>query len=217
MLKKLTEEKQAEILRCGISEFAAHGVEGTAMQTVARQAGISVGVLYKYYTDKDSFFLACLQKSLGELEGFLRGMLATPDKPLGYARRLIRELLRYSREHGDTVRLYHRITQGSDPALVQEIEGFTSRLYTDFITQAQAQSAVRADLDPALLAFFFDNLLVMMQFSCSCPYYRERLKLYGGEDILQNDDYVTDQMLKFVESAFTFSQADIPHGNEGGI
>lgn len=211
MQKKLTEEKQAEILRCGIREFAAHGVEGTAMQTIAKQAGISVGVLYKYYADKDSFFLACLRQGLGELEDFLRSLIATADKPLNYVRSLMGELLRYSREHGDTIRLYHRITQDGSPALTQEIEGFTSRLYTDFITRAQAQGAVRADLSPALLAFFFDNLLMMMQFSYACPYYQERFKLYGGGDVLENDAYVTDQLLKFMESAFTFTQADIPH------
>ncbi len=215
MLKKLTAEKQAEILRCGIGEFAANGVEGTTMQSIARRAGISVGVLYKYYADKDSFFLACLRQGLGELEDFLRNLIATADKPLNYARSLIGELLRYSREHGDTIRLYHRITQSNDPALMQEIEGFTARFYTDFIAQAQAEGKLRADLNPKLLAFFFDNLLMMMQFSYSCPYFQERFKLYGGADILENDDYIADQLLKFMESAFTFTQADIPHGKEG--
>ena len=33
--------------------------------------------------------------------------------------------------------------------------------------------------------------------------------------LLENDDFVTDQLLKFVESAFTFTRAEIPHGNEG--
>ena len=215
MLKKLTEEKQAEILRCGISEFAAHGIEGTAMQTVAKKAGISVGVLYKYYADKDAFFSACLHQGLGELEEFLRSLIATADKPLGYARSLIGELLRYSCEHGDTIRLYHRITQSNDPALVHEIEDFTSGFYADFIAKAQAQGAMRDDMDPCMLAFFFDNLLMMMQFSYSCPYYQERMKLYGGEQVMENDDFVTDQLLKFVESAFTFTRAEIPHGNEG--
>lgn len=217
MQKKLTEEKQAEILRCGISEFAARGVEGTAMQTVADKAGISVGVLYKYYEDKNAFFMACLRESLGELESFLKSLIAAPDKPLNYARGMIRELLRYSRDHGDSIRLYHRITQGNDTALVQEIEGFTSRMYSDFIARAQAQGTVRQDMDPGLFAFFFDNLLMMLQFSYACPYYQERFRLYGGGAALENDEYVTEQLLKFMESAFTFSQADIPHGNEGGV
>ena len=37
--------------------------------------------------------------------------------------------------------------------------------------------------------------------------------MYGGEDILDKDDYVTEQLLKFMESAFTLEQADIQHRN----
>ena len=45
MLKKLTDEKLSEILEAGISEFADKGLGDTSMSTIARRAGISVGVL----------------------------------------------------------------------------------------------------------------------------------------------------------------------------
>jgi len=218
MLKKLTDEKLAEILECGISEFAEHG-EKAGMHDIARRAGISVGVLYKYYDDKEAFFLACLKKSLGELETQINSIAAGENKLLGYARALICALQKHSREHGDYIRMYHRITslESSATALAREVEGFTSRLYTEFIARAQSEGCVRRDLDPGLFAFFFDNLLMMMQFSYCCPYYKERFKIYGGSDILENDEYVTEQLLKFMESAFTFEQAEIRHGNEEKI
>ena len=53
MLKRLTEEKLEEILEAGITEFGEQGFEKTSMSRVAGRAGISVGVLYKYYGDKD--------------------------------------------------------------------------------------------------------------------------------------------------------------------
>lgn len=55
MLKKLTEEKLEEILEAGISEFAEFGLQKAGMNAIARRAGISVGVLYKYYENKDAF------------------------------------------------------------------------------------------------------------------------------------------------------------------
>lgn len=219
MLKKLTEEKLSEILECGISEFAEHGFEGAAMKNIAQRAGISVGVLYKYYAGKDAFVMACIRKCLGELEALLGDMTSKADKPLNYARTLIKTLLFYSREHGDYFRMYHRITELSECSkeLADEIEGFTSRLYADFLKDAQANGVIRRDIDPGLFAFFFDNLLMMMQFSYSCPYYMERYKLYGGENVMENDEYVTAQLLKFMESAFTVESADIPHRNEEKI
>lgn len=217
MLKKLSEDKLIKLLECGISEFAEKGMSAS-MTGIAKRADMSVGVIYKYYEDKNAFFLACVRHSLGALEKALGDITAKPDKPLNYARTIIKTLQYFSAEHGDYTRMYHRITDASDfaPELAKEIEGFTSRLYTKFITAAQLSGDIRGDIDPGLFAFFFDNLLMMLQYSYCCPYYRERFKMYGGDDILEKDDYVTEQLLKFMESAFTLEQADIKHRNETG-
>lgn len=216
MLKKLTEEKLSEILECGISEFAEHGFESASMKKIAERAGISVGVLYKYYADKDAFIMACIRRCLDRLEGFLTEMTAKSDKPLNYVRSMIETLLYYSREHGDYIRMYHRITQmnSCSAELAREIEGFTSKMYSEFLAKAQERGDIRRDIDPGLFAFFFDNLLMMMQFSYACPYYTERFRLYGGSSVPENDEYVTQQLLKFMESAFTLESADIPHRKE---
>lgn len=215
MLKKLTEQKLDQIIEAGISEFAEKGLNNASMSQIARRAGISVGVLYKYYADKDDFFRACLRKSLGVLEDFVGGIVSRTDKPLGYARSLISTVQNFSRDNKDYIRMYHEVTSGSDPAAAAiyagEIEGYTSRLYTEIIRRAQEQGAMRKDLDPGLFAFFFDNLLMMMQFSYSCPYYMERYKLYTGRSIEDDDGPVAEQLLKFMESAFTFSSDEITH------
>lgn len=215
MLKKLTEEKLAEVLEAGIAEFAERGLQQTSMNAVAKRSGISVGVLYKYYENKDAFFSACVQRCTEALERFLRELCAEEHKPLQYAEALIGASQQFSRQHKDYIRLYHEATRTNDPshaaALALQIEGISSRLYTDIIRRAQESGDVRGDLDPQLFAFFFDNLLMMMQFSYCCPYYQERFKLYGGDGILDNTAFVTTQLLKFMESAFTLDQADIPH------
>lgn len=215
MLKKLSDEQQAALLECGISEFAEHG-EKAGMSDIAHRAGISVGVIYKYYNGKQDFFLACVRHSLGAMEKVLGDLAAKADKPINYAREIIKTLQFFASEHPDYTRMYHRITGISDsaPELAHEIEGFTSRLYAEFIGKAQACGDIRSDIDPRLFAFFFDNLLMMLQFSYCCPYYKERFKMYGGSDILDNSEYVTEQLLKFVESAFTLEQSDISHRNE---
>ncbi len=214
MLKKLSEEKLNELLECGISEFAEHG-DRAKLCDIAKRADMSVGVIYKYYADKDAFFLACVRHSLSALENALNEMTAKADKPINYARTIIKTLQYFSATHPDYARMYYRITESSENAaeFAEEIEGFTSRLYTQFITAAQESGDIRQDIDPGLFAFFFDNLLMMLQFSYCCPYYKERFKMYGGSDILTKDDYVTEQLLKFMESAFTFEHADIRHRN----
>ncbi len=58
MLKKLSDEKINEILEAGISEFASHGMDRANTNVIAKKAGVSVGVIYKYYNDKEGFFFA---------------------------------------------------------------------------------------------------------------------------------------------------------------
>ena len=91
--------------------------------------------------------------------------------------------------------------------LVREIESETSGIYTTAIAQALAKGDVRPDLDPRLFAFFLDNLLMSLQFSYTCEYYKERFKFYTGVDVEKMDEErVIGQLLKFVESAFTFEK-----------
>jgi TetR/AcrR family transcriptional regulator len=220
MLKKLTEEKQAEILETGIAEFAERGLDGASMNGIAKKAGISVGVLYKYYADKDAFFLACLRRSLSVLDSVLQAQIDSGDKPLVRAEKLIRAVQTTSREHPVYVKLYHELTCSSGgryaSMLAREIEGASAKLYTALLADAKEQGSVRSDIDPQYFAFFFDSLLMMLQFSCGCDYYQERLRLYCGEDANAQDERMARQLLLFLESAFTFDSSQISHRPQKG-
>ena len=219
MLKKLSEEKLEEILETGISQFAEFGLQQTSMNVIAKQARISVGVLYKYYENKNAFYDACVERCTSELDQFLLQLCAQKRKPLDYARELIDAIQQFSDRHKDHVRLYHQATQTGDPVraakLAHRIEGIRSELYAKIISQAQESGDVRSDLDPQLFAFFFDNLLITMEFSYCCPYYQERLKLYAAKQSSDNF-HIANQLLKFMESAFTLEQSDIPHRDTKG-
>jgi len=215
MLKKLTEEKIDTILETGISEFAEHGLDRANINVIARKAGISVGVLYKYYKDKEVFFLACLDKSLRVLDVAIADFLSGEDKLLARAEKIIRAVQFYSREHRDYIKMYNSITVGSNkrfaPELAKRIEGVTAKVYAAFISDAAKAGDIRSDIDPRMFAFFFDNLLMMLQFAYSCDYYTERFKIYCGGDVLNEDERVVKELLKFLESAFTFEQSAIKH------
>ena len=64
MLKPLTKEQTDSILSIAAEEFADKGFAGTAIGSIAKKAGVSVGVIYKYYSGKEDLFNACVRKSL---------------------------------------------------------------------------------------------------------------------------------------------------------
>ena len=214
MLKKLSEEQLERLLEAGVEEFAHRGLAGANMRTIADRACISVGALYKYYGDKEGFFRACLDRSLEALDRTLAEVTSEEAGFREYARRIIRALLRFSREHAGYVRLYCVLAaSGGEEArrLAGEIEGVTSRLYAGAIAAGQAAGDLRRDMDPAMLAFFFDDLLMMVQFAGCCDYYRERFRLYCGGTPEEQEDRLERELLKFLESAFTFEQSEIVH------
>ncbi|HAH62797.1 MAG TPA: AcrR family transcriptional regulator [Treponema sp.] len=215
MFEKLSEEKKTEILETGIAEFAAQGVDRANINVIARKAGISVGVLYKYYTDKETFFLACLKRSLDVLNSVLQEQITSSDKLLVRAGKIIRAVQKTSREHSNYIRMYNEITSGGSrkyaPVLAEKIEGLSSTVYARFIADAAKNGDIRDDIDPRLFAFFFDNLLMMLQFSYSCDYYRERFKVFCGAESADDDELVASQLTKFLESAFTFRSSDVKH------
>ena len=97
------------------------------------------------------------------------------------------------------------ITAGASSAyaaqLAAEIEGISARAYTAVIAEAAARGEIRRDVDAPMLAFFFDNLLLMLQFSYSCDYYRSRFQEYCG-DAAADEAYLARQMTAFIQSAF---------------
>jgi TetR/AcrR family transcriptional regulator len=202
-MKRLTESKQKEIIQTGIAEFAKLGYDGANINVIAKKAGISVGVLYKYYESKEAFFLACVRKSLETLhqlldpEGF-RGL--QPEEAAG---KLVQAAVNFSRDSRDEVLLYHQITnweQGEKTReLAREIEGDSSSIYVQLMRSFQERGMLRTDVKPEYLAMFFDNLLMMLQFSGSCTYYDERWRLYCGKT---DKEELAAQMIRMLAGFF---------------
>lgn len=214
MYEKLTEEKQTELLEAGIRAFSEYGMEKASMAAIAKKAGISVGVMYKYYSDKETFFLACVRRSIDRLEETLSRVLFHEDSLVHYADRIIRALQAHAAEYENDIRMYYEITSGyckkNIPSLTAEIEKKTAELYKEMIRKAQENGTVRQDLEPGLFAFFFDNLLMMLQFSLCCDYYKERWKFYWQDEKRPEDHVVRAELLKFLEFGFLVPKADSP-------
>ena len=118
--------------------------------------------------------------------------------------RLILALIRQSRSHASYNAMYNEITSGScrkyAGALAREIESRTAALYTRLFDGAQQGGQLTERIEPQLFAFFFDNLLMMLQFSYSCEYYQERMRIFCGEAALE-DTKMADRLTRFLLGA----------------
>lgn len=205
MYKRLGRDALAAIMEAGIDEFARCGFQPASISAVARAAGVSVGVVYKYFGDKDAFFLSCVRHSLELLDTTLQAAIGGGTDTEDCIRRLVEALQQQSRAHAAYNVMYNEITSGScrrfAPMLAREIEQRTAEAYTALFARAQAEGLMRTDIAPSSFAFFFDNLLMMLQFSYSCTYYQQRMALFCGSEDTRDDRRIAEEMTRFILSA----------------
>jgi AcrR family transcriptional regulator len=198
-------EKQERILRAAGEEFAEQGYENAKMHTIANTADVSVGSLYKYFDNKQDMYLYVMQHCVAEMEQLLTTLSQSNVDILVKAERIVREIQRFSRNDQLLIKLYHGATSENDPVLAKTfanaIENAAARIYCRAIKEAQHAGDIRADIDADFAAFMLHSLFMTLQFSYACAYHTERLKIYAGEDTLERDDFVVEQMLKFIKSA----------------
>ncbi|MCR5206844.1 MAG: TetR/AcrR family transcriptional regulator [Eubacterium sp.] len=209
--ERASAERQEKILEVGIEEFSNNGFENANINVIAKKAGISIGLMYKYFSTKEDLFITCISRGCNILENALDEIMKSDDKLLVKAEKVIRTTCYHSKKNANYIRLYNEITSEKNPtlakALAEEIEFSTSRKYISSIAEAFAKNDVRQDLEPRLFAFFLDNLLMSLQFSYTCDYYRDRFEIYTGINVDEMDEEkVVSQLLKFIESAFTFEK-----------
>lgn len=204
MYKKLSDEQLSNLIQAGISEFADKGYDRASLSNIAKNSGMSVGVIYKYYADKEALFLACVKDCLVELEAVLKDVALKSDDLYESINSVIHTLIKHAKERKDVNRMYYEVTKGSmqySKMLAEEIEGMSALIYTDLIRKAQNHGVCRKDADPRFFAFFFDNLFMMLQFSYCSDYYMERLRLYCGEEAFSDDSKVATELTKFLMGA----------------
>jgi len=204
----IPEEKRYRILQCATEEFAQNGYENANISAIAKAADISVGSIYKYFEGKQDLFLTVVHHGINRIDTVLNNLLEEDVDVLLKVERIIRELQDFSKTQGTLIKLYNEITGENDDNLARQLaeamEGVSSGVYKTAIEQGKRAGEIRQDIDTGMAAFMLDNLFMSLQFSYSCEYYCERFKMFTDENILEKDDFVVEQMLKFIKSAFKY-------------
>ncbi len=201
----IPDEKRIRILEAATNEFAKKGYYEASVSEIAKKSDISVGAVYKYFDSKQDLFLTIADYSIVRMENLLLGLAKADEDVLIKVEKILREIILASREQSLLIKLYNSMTAINDKALAErfatEMESMTSRIYIEAIKEGQRNGEIRADIDPAVAAFLIDNLFMTLQFSYAGDYYEERFKIFCGEDVHLRDEFIIEQILKFIKSA----------------
>ncbi len=79
---KLVEERRGQIVRAAVKLFSEDGYYTTTIQQIARQAGVSTGLIYQYFRDKDDILFLSLKMVLDSYENEIPTQLAGVEHPV---------------------------------------------------------------------------------------------------------------------------------------
>jgi AcrR family transcriptional regulator len=134
-----SEERREHLLHVGVELLGRYGTADISIEEIAREAGVSKGLLYHYFPTKNDFFLAVLARSQAEMD---LGVARDPE--LSALEQLDRNLdgfLRFVDSHAEGY-LAVVNARGREPRVQQLVEERRRRRVDELV----ALAAVLADV-----------------------------------------------------------------------
>ena len=162
---ELHERRRAEILLAAETCFTARGFHATSMAEIASAASLSLGLLYRYFENKDALVLASAARERAEAIAALQALENEPD----FIERLI-ALLHFEMQAGlapGRARLSAEILAEAarNPALAAHLvveDGAVRACFANLLRAQQGAGRIAKDFEPLvcvdLLLALFDGL-----------------------------------------------------------
>lgn len=202
---KIAEEKKARIMAAAAAEFAAKGFGSANINVIARRAGVSIGAMYNYFAAKEDLFLTVIDGAYRLLEGVLEEVQAAGGDIFETIERMFRAAQTYSKQYPELNQIYLDMTSEGLAHLSRKLSGkmetISSRLYKEMLTQAMDDGLVDRAVDTDVTAFFLDNLILLLQYSYTSEYFKERMKIFVGADALESDERIIAGLMRLVRGA----------------
>jgi AcrR family transcriptional regulator len=204
---KIDEEKRARILDAALAEFSSRGFNAANINTIAKNAGISIGSMYTYFHSKEDLFLTVLDSGYAVIEESLRQIDLMNGSIFDKLEQILCYVQKYSRQYSLLNQAYlEATTQGIahlSKKLSLKMETVSSQYYKAVLRAAQAEGVVDPDIDVEVASFCLDNIILLLQFSYSAEYYRERMKIFAGEHSPEQDERMGREIMYLLKKALS--------------
>ncbi len=112
---------QKEILNFAISEFAQYGYNGSSINRICENNGVTKGQLYHHYKSKDELFLASLSYVYTELYNYHSLSNHFNDDPNQVLQDYLNVRLEYSNQNPVQMRFFYRCLSLKEPHLMSQV------------------------------------------------------------------------------------------------
>lgn len=179
------ERRSEQLLLAAARLMERDGSQGVSMQAVAEEAGVSVGLIYRYFGGKDDLLLAVIVDVLETFATAVPAAIAAAgDDPVDRLVAAFRSYCEVIEAHRHAAVLTYRESKSLSPAgreKIKQLEVQTSEPLRQVIREGVAAGVLTTD-DPDLVAY---NLLLLA--------HAWALKHWYFEQSLSFDEYVRKQ------------------------
>jgi AcrR family transcriptional regulator len=201
---KINPERKQRIIDVSISHFAKFGFKATNINNIASEAGISIGSMYSYFESKEDLYLTISDYGYGLLTTALSEVNLRQNDHLKIFEQLLRASRNYALDYPEMNQIYLEMsTQGMSSfaeKLSHKLEDITAVLYRAVLQKAKDEGKMDPEIDINVVSFCLDNLIVMFQFSFTSDYYKNRMRIFLGDDNPDEEELI-EKVMRFIKRA----------------
>lgn len=162
MAKKVDrEQRQSELLETAIEVFAERGYQATTMEEIAERAGVSKGMLYLYFKNKEALFGAVFRWFVKMTEAMMREAVGGVDDEVEQIRRIAATWAEVTVHYREFVPLFLDFwAAASVGGMRNDYAEDLAAMYDDYrsmvagiIEQGKAKGVFKTDTDAQAIAY----------------------------------------------------------------
>ena len=184
--QQIREERRVQICEVALKVFARKGLTDTRISDIAAEAGMSQGLIYRYFASKEELFKEVFDKTTALMFELCRQAQALPVPPLEKISWLTSQLLPllYLRPEGAQIIMHALMNEGVSAGVRQTALEYAEKVQVpvrQLIEEGQAAGQV-IDCDPAKLAILY--LSTLQGLSASAGYLQNSVKDFPDVDMI---------------------------------
>ncbi|MDD2220100.1 MAG: TetR/AcrR family transcriptional regulator [Desulfoplanes sp.] len=163
---------RSAILDAALDLFSEHGFHSSPISQIATLAGVGVGSIYRYFSDKDALIHAVYAKVDGPLQCLMDKNIITTFSPHLQFTHFVTDLIYHLRSHPKDFRFieqYYNSSYGINKvhAKIFQDNGSPSDLFTRLFLSGQKESTIRSLPLPVYLTMTFGPITYLVRYSLS--------------------------------------------------
>jgi AcrR family transcriptional regulator len=197
------DRSQRDILEAALDEFAAHGLAGARMDRIAERAAVNKRLIYYYFENKETLFLAVLEQAYERIRSEERKLELTQVEPTEAIRRLISFTWHYYLAHPEFLTLLnsenlHRARHLKQSTKVLTMHSPLVATLGDVLERGVRTKIFRAGVDPVQLYISIAGLSYFYLSNCHTLSTIFGRDLLGAKAKVERLSHMTDLVLGYL-------------------